>query len=100
MKELTAFIKESIQSEDLQEEVSLALKKFGSVRNGFKMAPKQDVIDALYQLGFDFVEDESSDDEFVFHGEYVDTYYDVILHLKDHVSGKVKIHNIFVTEAE
>lgn len=98
MKDLKTFITEETQSEELQTEISLALKEFGSVRNGFKMTPIQDIKDALYKLGFDFSEEDSSDEKLVFFGEYIDTKYEVDLYAEDHVSGKFKIKNFNVFE--
>jgi len=99
MKDIKNYILESTESEDLQSEVSLALKDFGSIRNGFKMVKIDDIKDAMYKLGFDFVDEDSSDDELVFYGEYIDTKYEIRLYAKDHVSGKFKIHNFNVFKA-
>ena len=102
MKDIKNFIlesTESTQSEDLQEEIGLALKEFGNIRNGFKMTPIDDIKDAMYKLGFDFDEENSEDDKLEFVGEYIDTKYEVTLYAKDHVNGKFKIMNITVCEA-
>ena len=86
-------ITESTQSEDLHEEIGLALKEFGNIKNGFKMVAIDDIKDAMYKLGFDYDEDNSNDEKLVFVGEYIDTKYEVTLYAKDHVKGKFKIHN-------
>ena len=93
MKDIKNFILESTQSEDLHEEIGLALREFGNIRNGFKMTPIDDIKDAMYKAGFDFDEEQSEDDKLVFIGEYIDTKYEVTLYAKDHVKGKFKIHN-------
>lgn len=93
MKDIKDFILESTQDEDLHEEIGLALKEFGNIRNGFKMAKLDDIKDAMYKAGFDFVEEDSSDEKLVFVGEYIDTQYEVTLFAADHVSGKFKIKN-------
>ena len=93
MKDIKNFILESTQSEDLHEEIGLALREFGNIRNGFKMTPIDDIKDAMYKAGFDFDEEQSEDDKLVFIGEYIDTKYEVTLFAKDHVKGKFKIHN-------
>lgn len=93
MKDIKNFIIESTQSEDLHEEIGLALREFGNIRNGFKMTPIDDIKDAMYKAGFDFDEEQSEDDKLVFIGEYIDTKYEVTLFAKDHVKGKFKIHN-------
>ena len=93
MKDIKNFILESTQGEDLHEEIGLALREFGNIRNGFKMVKIDDIKDAMYKAGFDFVEEDSSDEKLVFVGEYIDTQYEVTLYAKDHVSGKFKIKN-------
>lgn len=93
MKDIKNFILESTQSEDLHEEIGLALREFGNIRNGFKMVAIDDIKDAMYKAGFDFDEEQSEDDKLVFIGEYIDTKYEVTLFAKDHVKGKFKIHN-------
>ena len=93
MKDIKKFILESTQSEDLHEEIGLALREFGNIRNGFKMTPIDDIKDAMYKLGFNYVEEDSSDEKLVFVGEYIDTKYEVTLFAEDHVSGKIKIKN-------
>lgn len=93
MKDIKNFILESTQSEDLHEEIGLALREFGNIRNGFKMVAIDDIKDAMYKAGFDFDEEQSEDDKLVFIGEYIDTKYEVTLYAKDHVKGKFKIHN-------
>ena len=93
MKDIKNFILESTQSEDLHEEIGLALREFGNIKNGFKMTPINDIKDAMYKAGFDFVEENSEDDKLVFVGEYIDTQYEVTLFADDHVSGKFKIKN-------
>ena len=87
MKDIKNFILESTQDEDLQEEVGLALKKFGTVRNGFKAAKKQDIIDAMYKLGFDYDEENSTASKLVFSGEYIDDQYEVDLYIDKDVHG-------------
>lgn len=93
MKSLVEFIKESTQSEELHDEIGNALRAFGSIKHGFKMASLNDIKDAMYKAGFDFVEKDSSDDKLVFVGEYIDTKYEVTLYAEDYVSGKFKIKN-------
>ena len=99
MKDIKDFILESTQDEDLHEEIGLALKEFGNIRNGFKMAKLDDIKDAMYKAGFDFVEEDSSDEKLVFAGEYIDTQYEVTLFAADHVKGKFKIKNFNEIEA-
>lgn len=99
MKNIKDYIVESTQSEDLHEEIGLALREFGNIRNGFKMAKLDDIKDAMYKAGFDFVEEDSSDEKLIFVGEYIDTQYEVILYGDDHVSGKFKIKNFNEIEA-
>jgi len=97
MKNIKEFISESsTQAEDLQEEVSIALKEFGSVRKGFKMANIEDIIDAMYKLGFDYVEEDSDEDKLVFVGDYIDTKYEIDLYAKNSVKGKFQINNFNV----
>lgn len=98
MKDIKNFILESTQDEDLQEEVGLALKKFGSVRNGFKSTKKQDIIDAMYKLGFDYDEENSNESELVFVGEYIDDKYEIDLYI-DKENGEyitLKSFNVFM----
>ena len=45
-------ILESTQSEDLHEEIGLALKEFGNIRNGFKMTPIDDIKELIRPAGF------------------------------------------------
>ena len=92
-------ITESTQSEDLHEEIGLALREFGNIKNGFKMVAIDDIKDAMYKAGFDFDEEQSEDDKLVFVGEYIDTKYEVTLFAADHVSGKFKIKNFNEIEA-
>ena len=92
MKDIKNFILESTQDEDLQEEVGLALKKFGTVRNGFKAAKKQDIIDAMYKLGFDYDEENSTASKLVFSGEYIDDQYEVDLYI-DKDSTEIVVTN-------
>jgi hypothetical protein len=99
MKDIKDFILESTQSEDLHEEIGLALKEFGNIKNGFKMVAIDDIKDAMYKLGFDFDDEQSEDDKLVFVGEYIDTQYEVTLFAADHVSGKFKIKNFNEIEA-
>lgn len=99
MKDIKKFILESTQSEDLHEEIGLALKEFGNIKNGFKMVAIDDIKDAMYKLGFDFDDEQSEDDKLVFVGEYIDTQYEVTLFAADHVSGKFKIKNFNEIEA-
>ena len=99
MKDIKNFILESTQSEDLHEEIGLALKEFGNIKNGFKMVAIDDIKDAMYKLGFDFDDEQSEDDKLVFIGEYIDTQYEVTLFAADHVSGKFKIKNFNEIEA-
>ena len=99
MKDIKTYINESTQGEDLHEEIGLALKEFGNIRNGFKMVKIDDIKDAMYKAGFDFVEEDSSDEKLVFVGEYIDTQYEVTLYAEDHVSGKFKIKNFNEIEA-
>ena len=99
MKDIKNFILESTQSEDLHEEIGLALKEFGNIKNGFKMVAIDDIKNAMYKLGFDFDDEQSEDDKLVFVGEYIDTQYEVTLFAADHVSGKFKIKNFNEIEA-
>ena len=99
MKDIKLYITESTQDEDLQEEVGLALKQFGNVRNGFKAAKKQDIIDAMYKLGFDYDEENSTEYELVFSGEYIDDQYEVDLYI-DKDNGEyvtLKNFNVFMS---
>lgn len=93
MKNITEFILEQTQGEDLHEEIGLALKQFGSIRNGFKMASIEDIKDAMYKAGFDFVSEDSNDEQLVFVGEYINTQYEITLFADDHMAGKFKIKN-------
>lgn len=99
MKDITLYITESSQDKDLQEEVGLALKKFGNVRNGFKAVKKQDIIDAMYKLGFDHDEENSTASKLVFSGEYIDDQYEVDLYI-DKDNGEyvtLKNFNVFMS---
>lgn len=99
MKDIKLYITESRQDEDLQEEVGLALKKFGNTRNGFKAAKKQDIIDAIYKLGFDYDEENSTASKLVFSGEYIDDQYEVDLYI-DKDNGEyvtLKNFNVFMS---
>lgn len=98
MKDIKDFILESTQDEDLHEEVGLALKKFGNIRNGFKMSKVNDIIDAMYKLGFDFDNQNQDEDKMIFYGEYMDSKYTVELYVEDRVAGKVKLKNFNVFE--
>lgn len=93
MKDLKKFITESTKAEDLHEEIGLALREFGNIKNGFKMTKVNDIIDAMYKIGFDFVSNDSTEEKLVFTGEYIDTKYEVDLYAEDHVAGKIKIKN-------
>ena len=96
MKDIKQFIVESTETEDLSEEIGIALKEFGSIRHGFKMTPIQDIKDAMYKAGFDFDEEQSSDDKLVFVGEYINTDYEIKIYADDYVKGKIKIKNYIV----
>ena len=97
MKTLKQFIKENnSNSEDLEHEVGLALKEFGNIKNGFKMASIKDIEDAMFKLGFDYSEEDSTNDKLVFFGEYIDDKYEIDLYAADQVSGKFKIKNFNV----
>lgn len=96
MKDIKNFILESTQGEDLQDEISLALSKFGNIKNGFKMAKLDDIKDAMYKIGFDFVEEDSTDDKLVFVGEYIDTEYEVDLYIDKDNSEYVTLKNFNV----
>lgn len=99
MKDIKSYILESTQDEELHEEVGLALKKFGNIRNGFKAAKKQDIIDAMYKLGFDYDEENSNESELVFTGEYIDDKYEVDLYI-DKENGEyitLKNFNVFMS---
>lgn len=99
MKDIKSYILESTQDEELYEEVGLALKKFGNIRNGFKAAKKQDIIDAMYKLGFDYNEENSNESELVFTGEYIDNKYEVDLYI-DKENGEyitLKNFNVFMS---
>lgn len=99
MKNIKEYIVESTQSEDLTYEIGLALSKFGSVKNGFKMVPIKDIEDAMFKAGFDYDKESSSDETLIFVGEYIDTQYEVDLYAADHVTGKFKIKNFNVFES-
>lgn len=99
MKDIKNFILESTESEDLQDEISLALSKFGNIRNGFKMAKLDDIKDAMYKIGFDFVEENSTASKLVFSGEYIDDQYEVDLYI-DKDNGEyvtLKNFNVFMS---
>ena len=98
MKNIKEYILESTQDEDLQEEVGLALKEFGSVRNGFKAAKKQDIIDAMYKLGFDYDEENSTESELLFVGDYIDDKYEVNLYIEKTNGNYItlKNYNVFL----
>lgn len=98
MKDIKDFILESTQSEDLHEEIGLALKEFGNTRNGFKMSKVNDIIDAMYKLGFDFDNQNQDEDKMIFYGEYMDSKYTVELYVEDRVAGKVKLKSFNVFE--
>lgn len=87
----------SIESEELQSEVSLALKDFGSIRNGFKQANKNDIIDAMYKLGFDYSEEDSKEFTMAFVGDYINNKYLIDLYIdKQHGDDiTLKSFNIF-----
>lgn len=89
---------ESTQDEDLQEEVGLALKEFGNVRNGFKSAKKQDIIDAMYKLGFDYDEENSTTSRLSFTGDYIDDKYEVNLYIDKENGDNItlKNYNVFL----
>ena len=93
MKDIKLYIKESTQDKDLFDEVGLSLKPFGNVKNGFKMIEKSKIIDAMYKLGFDFVEEDSSNENLVFIGDYIDDKYEVDLYIEKEISDKVQIKN-------
>lgn len=98
MKDIKNFILESTQDEDLHEEIGLALKKFGSIRHGFKSAKKQDIIDAMYKLGFDYDEENSTVSGLSFTGDYMDDKYEVNLYI-DKENGDyitLKNYNVFL----
>ena len=99
MKNIKQYIIESTQGEDLHEEIGNALREFGSIKYGFKMTPIDDIKDAMYKAGFDFVEEDSSDEKLVFVGEYIDRNYEVTLYADDWVKGKFKIKNFNEIEA-
>ena len=99
MKDIKSYILESTQDEELYEEVGLALKKFGNIRNGFKAAKKQDIIDAMYKIEFDYDEENSNESELVFTGEYIDDQYEVDLYI-DKENGEyitLKNFNVFMS---
>ena len=93
MKDIKTYINESTQGEDLHEEIGLALREFGNIRNGFKMVSIDDIKDAMYKAGFDFDKEHSDDEKLVFIGDYINTSYEVTLYAEDHVLGKFKIKN-------
>ncbi len=98
MKDIKNYILESTQDEDLQEEVGLALKKFGNVKHGFKAAKKQDIIDAMYKLGFDYDEENSTVSGLSFTGDYMNDKYEVNLYI-DKENGDyitLKNYNVFL----
>jgi len=93
MKDIKNFILESTQSEDLHEEIGLALKKFGSIRHGFKAAKKQDIIDAMYKLGFDYDEENSTVSGLSFTGDYMDDKYEVNLYIDKENGDYITLKN-------
>lgn len=100
MKNIKDYILEnnSTQDEDLQEEVGLALQEFGSVRKGFKSTKKDDIIDAMYKLGFDY-DDSNSDDEgeqLTFVGEYIDDKYEIDLYIDKQQGDNITLKNFNV----
>lgn len=98
MKDLKNYILESTKDEDLQEEVGLVLKKFGSIKHGFKAAKKQDIIDAMYKLGFDYDEENSKESELSFVGDYIDDKYEVSLYIDKENGDNItlKNYNVFL----
>jgi len=98
MKDIKKYIIESTQDEDLYDEVALALKPFGNIKNGFKYTKKEDIEDAMYKLGFDFDDENSNEDYLMFVGDYIDSKYEIEMYIEDEVSGKVKIRHFNVFE--
>ena len=98
MKNIKDYILEnnSTQDEDLQEEVGLALQDFGSVRNGFKAAKKQDIIDAMYKIGFDYDEENSTISGLSFIGDYIDDKYEVNLYIDKENGDYITLKNFNV----
>ncbi len=97
MKTLKQFIKENnSNSEDLEHEVGLALKEFGNIKNGFKMASIKNIEDAMFKLGFDYDEENSTDERLIFFGDYINDKYEVDLHIKEKMNDKYKISNYTV----
>ena len=96
IKEYIHSLLESTQDEDLQEEVGLALKKFGSVRNGFKAAKKQDIIDTMYNIGFDYDEENSTSSELSFVGDYINDKYEVNLYIDQEQGNYITLKNFNV----
>lgn len=98
MKDIKTYILESTQDEDLQEEVGLTLKKFGSVKHGFKAAKKQDIIDAMYKFGFDYDEENSKESELSFIGDYINDKYEVVLYIDKENGDNItlKNYNVFL----
>ena len=98
MKNLINYIYENSELDELYDEVELTLDKFGNTQHGFKMSDKQDIIDAMYQLGFDY-DDESDNDECMsFVGDYINGKYEVDLYIARQSGEKVKLRNFEVTE--
>jgi len=97
MKNIKDYILEnnSTQDEDLQEEVGLALKEFGSIKYGFKSAKKDDIIDAMYKLGFDYDDTNSDDEEYelTFIGDYIDNKYEVDLYIDKQQGENITLKN-------
>ena len=99
MKNLINYITESTNADELQEEVGIALRKFGNIRNGFKYTDKQSIVEAMSQIGFEY-DDESNDDEkqMTFIGEYLNSEYEVDLYIANQTGDRVKLRNFNVFE--
>lgn len=87
----------TVESEELQTEVSLALKEFGSVRYGFKSANKDAIINAMYKLGFDYSEEDSDEFTMVFVGNYINNKYQIDLYIDKKQGDNIilKSFNVF-----
>ena len=96
MKNLKNYICESTECDELYDEIELTLKKFGNPTNGFKLANKQDIIDVMYQLGFDYDDTNSNDKQLTFVGDYIDNKYEVNLYIANQSGDKIKLRNFDV----
>ncbi len=97
MRDIKEYILENnTQDEDLQDEVGLALKEFGNVRNGFKPTTLDKIEDKMYYLEFDYDEGSSDDEKLVFVGNYIDTEYEVDLYIDKKQGNNITLKNFNV----